>query len=153
MCSFKNVQFQAASHGFLKLEFIFYLEVKNWRCVYILRISGTHRAKANEDNTFVSMQAGKGKSHQKLLGRNNFFCLFIVCPQNLRNLSVLHNDQGAVLFSFLFPVQHCSYNEFVIIETKKCILKVFLFFWKMILKYAKKIHVFLRNMRLKFKKN
>ena len=140
----KNVQFQAASHGFLKLEFLFCLEVKNWRCVYILSISGTHRAKANEGNTYVSMQAGKGKSDQKILGRKNSFCLFIVCPQSLRNLPVLYNDQNTVLFSFLFPIEHCSYNEFVIIKTKKCILKVFLLFWKMVWKYAKKIHVFLR---------
>ena len=128
MCSLKNVQFQAASHGFLKLEIVFYLEVKNWRCVYILSISGSHRAKANEDNTSVSMQAGKEKSHQKILGWKNSFCLFIVRPQSLRNLSVLYNDQNAVLFSFLFPVEHCNYNEFVIIETKKCILKVFFLF-------------------------
>ena len=146
----KNIQFQAASHGFLKLEFIFCLEVKNWCCVYILSISGTHRAKVNEGNTSVSMQVGKRKSHQKILGRKNSFCLFMVCPQSLRNLSVLYNDQNTVLLSFLFPVEHCSYNEFVIIKTKKCILKVFLLFRKIILKYAQKIHVFLR---LKFRKN
>lgn len=118
MCSLKNVQFQAASHGFLKLEFIFYLEVKNWRCVYILSISGTHRAKTNEDNTSVSLQAGKVKSHQKILGRKNSFCLFIVCPQSLRNLSVFYNDQNAVLFHFCFQSSTVATVSLLLLKQK-----------------------------------